>query len=218
MRTRTLPSAGIAPDATTRQSARARVRSRRGTGGVEGNARLTASAGVVLLLLLAAEGVTILALRPLFSVHVFVGVALIPPVALKLATTGWRFARYYRGDRGYRAKGAPRPLLRAIAPAVVGSTAVVIASGVALVAVGHDTAMMGALHKASFIAFLGTTGIHVLGHILQVPGEASADLRPSRRIGGGGLRAVLLAAATAAGFALAIALLPLVGNWHGGFG
>lgn len=218
MRTSTLQNAGIAADAATPASARARVLSRRGTGGTEGNARLTASIGVVLFLLLAAEGVTILALRPLFSVHVFVGVALIPPVALKLGATGWRFARYYRGDSAYRAKGAPRPLLRAVAPAVVGSTAIVLATGIALVAVGRDTAMLGALHKASFIAFLATTGIHVLGHILQVPCEASADLRPSRRIGGGWWRAALLAGATAAGFALAIALLPLVGNWRGGFG
>ena len=93
-----------------------------------------------------------------------------------------------------------------------------LATGIALVAVGHDTLRMGALHKASFIAFLAATGIHVLGHILEVPGEAGADLRPSRRLPGRGLRATALAAATASGFALAIALLPLTGNWHGGFG
>mgnify|MGYP003693605523 CR=1 FL=1 len=42
-------------------------------GGTEGNARLTASTGVVLLVLLAVEGVTILAIRPLLSLHVFIG-------------------------------------------------------------------------------------------------------------------------------------------------
>jgi hypothetical protein len=58
------------------------------SGGVEGNARLTATTAVVLLLLLATEGVTLLALRPLLSLHVFVGMLLIPPVALKLGATG----------------------------------------------------------------------------------------------------------------------------------
>jgi len=63
-------------------------------GGVEGNERLTASAGALLLLLLVAEGVTILFIGPLLSAHVFIGMLLIPPVALKLGVTGWRFARY----------------------------------------------------------------------------------------------------------------------------
>src|SRR5437763_14360695 len=60
------------------------------SGGVEGNARLTASAAVALLVLLAIEGVTILFIRSLLPVHVFVGMMLIPPIALKLASVGWR--------------------------------------------------------------------------------------------------------------------------------
>ena len=64
-------------------------------GGPEGNRRLTATTGAVLLVLLAAEGATLIAIRPLLSVHIFLGVLLIPPVALKLASTGYRFARYY---------------------------------------------------------------------------------------------------------------------------
>jgi hypothetical protein len=64
-------------------------------GGADGNARLTGTVGVVLIALLAVEGVTILFIRPLISMHVFVGLLLVPPVALKLASTGWRFARYY---------------------------------------------------------------------------------------------------------------------------
>ena len=64
-------------------------------GGTEGNARLIGWTGLVLLVLLAIEGVTILDIRPLLSVHVFVGLLLIPPVALKLAATGYRLLRYY---------------------------------------------------------------------------------------------------------------------------
>jgi hypothetical protein len=58
------------------------------SGGVEGNARLTATTGVLLIVLLAVEGVTILFIRPLISMHVFVGLMLVPPVALKLGSTG----------------------------------------------------------------------------------------------------------------------------------
>jgi accessory gene regulator protein AgrB len=63
-----------------------------------GNERLTATTATVLLLLLAVEGFTILSVRQMLSVHIVVGLVLIPPVALKLASTGYRFARYYLGD------------------------------------------------------------------------------------------------------------------------
>ena len=62
-------------------------------GGTDGNERLTANAAVVLIVLLAVEGATLLSLRSLLPVHVFVGMLLIPPVALKLASTGYRFLR-----------------------------------------------------------------------------------------------------------------------------
>src|SRR2546427_7494947 len=83
-------------------------------GGTEGNARLTATTGVVLLVLLAIEGVTILAIRPLLSVHVFVGLLLIPPVALKLAAVGYRLLRYYTRAAEYVRKGPPLLLMRMI--------------------------------------------------------------------------------------------------------
>jgi hypothetical protein len=76
-------------------------------GGTDGNRRLTATTALVLLVLLAAEGATLLALRPLLSLHVFLGMLLIPPVALKLASIGYRFGRYYgvmppTGSKGRR--------------------------------------------------------------------------------------------------------------------
>jgi len=63
-----------------------------------GNERLTATTAVLLLLLLAAEGVTILSIRPLLSEHIVTGLILIPPVALKLVSIGYRFVRYYTGS------------------------------------------------------------------------------------------------------------------------
>ena len=58
--------------------------------------------GAVLIVLLAVIGLTIIALRPLLSVHLFVGMLLIGPVALKLCSTGYRFVRYYTANTGAR--------------------------------------------------------------------------------------------------------------------
>jgi hypothetical protein len=88
-------------------------------GGTVGNERLTAATGIVLMVLLAVIGVTLLRLRALTSVHLFVGLLLIPPILLKLASTGYRFARYYTSSPSYRRRGAPPALLRLSAPVVV---------------------------------------------------------------------------------------------------
>src|SRR5450759_4484295 len=55
--------------------------------GVEGNARLTSTTGMVLLALLAIEGLTILSVRSLITLHVFLGILLIGPVLLKTGST-----------------------------------------------------------------------------------------------------------------------------------
>jgi hypothetical protein len=101
-------------------------------GGTDGNEQLTAITGVILLVVLAVIGVTILRIRQLISVHLFVGLLVIGPVALKMASTGYRFARYYTRDTAYRRKGPPELVLRLMAPIVVLSTVVVLASGVVL--------------------------------------------------------------------------------------
>src|SRR5205807_267192 len=64
----------------------------------EGNDRLTASVGLVLVVLLAVEAWTTFSLRSYLPLHMFLGFLLLPPVALKLASTGWRAARYYTGS------------------------------------------------------------------------------------------------------------------------
>src|SRR5262245_17659709 len=84
--------------------------------GVEGNARLPGIVAAVLFFVLAAEAVTLLGVRQMLSVHVFVGVMLIPLVVLKTASTGYRIVRYYSGDPAYRRKGPPHPVLRVTGP------------------------------------------------------------------------------------------------------
>src|SRR5471030_1648505 len=103
-----------------------------GADGVEANARLTSSVAALLLVLLAAEGLTLPALHTLLRPHVFIGFALIPPVALKIGSTLYRFGRYYRGAPSYRRKGPPPTVLRLLGPVVVLTTILVLASGVGL--------------------------------------------------------------------------------------
>src|ERR1022692_764497 len=114
-----------------------RAAARRADAGTAGNARLTAANSAVLLVLLAAEGLTILRVRQLLSPHVFIGVVLIPPVLLKVASTTWRFARYYTGAPAYRRKGPPPVLLRLLGPVVVILTLVLLFSGVGLLVVSR---------------------------------------------------------------------------------
>lgn len=200
---------------TPLQRVRTAGRTRRATGGPEGNERLTAGSAAVLFVLLAAEGVTIVFLRPLLSAHVFIGMLLIPPVALKTASTGWRFLRYYTGDRSYREKGPPLLPLRLLAPVVVASTVAVFATGVALLVVGPGRGVVLGLHKASFAVWLVATGLHVLAHIRRVPGLARADWR--RRdpapVGGSFARRSLLAGALVAGVILAVATMRYAQPW-----
>ena len=113
------------------------------SGETAGNERLTAATAGVLLVLLAVEGATIVALRPLLSVHVFVGVLLIPPIVLKLASTGYRFVRYYTRHPAYRRQGPPRLLLRLLGPLVVVSTLALFGTGVARVVQGPRAGVGG---------------------------------------------------------------------------
>jgi len=186
------------------------------TGGADGNERLTAGAAVLLFVLLAVEGVTVVFLRPLFSVHVFVGMLLIPPVALKLGSTGWRFARYYSGRREYVAKGPPLLPLRLLAPVVVLSTISLFATGVALLVVGPGRGIVVGLHKASFVVWFVATGIHVLAYLPRLPRLASADWRSRPRAGaaaGSRARRWLLAGSVVAGAILAVATIRYAGPW-----
>jgi hypothetical protein len=184
---------------------------RRFLGGAAGNARLTALGGAVLLVLLAVEGATIPFLRSLLSVHIFVGMLLLGPVALKLASTGYRFARYYSRSPDYVEAGPPAPLQRVlVAPVLVLSTLTLFTTGVLLIASPQRGAVLG-LHKASFVVWFFACGIHVLAYALRVVRELAGE-----RVGGGLLRAGLVLAALAVGVAVAFATYPLAGPWlHG---
>ena len=155
-------------------------------GGPDGNEQLTSITGVLLIILLAALGVTILRIGQLIWPHLFIGLLLIGPVALKMASTGYRFLRFYTHDRVYRQKGPPAPSLRLLAPGVVLTTVVVFVSGLVLLFVGpasRDTPLL--IHKASFILWGGLTALHVLGHLPGLSGtvrKAAAILSKERSV------------------------------------
>jgi hypothetical protein len=142
--------------------------------GTDGNRLLTAQTGTVLIVLLAVIGVTILRMGQLVSVHMFVGMMLVPIVLLKMGSTGYRFARYYTFDPSYRRAGPPAPLLRTIAPMVVLSTIAVLLTGVILMIEGPSRrGTLSELHKLSFFVWIAFTALHVIGHIGEIPGAIS---------------------------------------------
>jgi hypothetical protein len=147
--------------------------------GPPGNERLTSSTGLVLLVLLAVETLTTLALRTYLPVHIFLGLLLLPPVALKLASTGWRFARYYARNEAYRLEGPPRPLLRMLAPLLVAATSSLFGTGVALIIVGHRDGQLRTMHTLSFIAWGVLMIVHVLAYLTRIP-DTCTSTRPRR--------------------------------------
>lgn len=179
----------------------------------EGNERLTGLTAVVLLVLLAVEGVTIVWLRALLTVHLFVGLMLIPPVALKLGSTGYRFIRYYTRSSRYRRKGPPPALLRWTAPMVVLSTVVVLASGVWLLLAGPSSRdAVLPIHKVGFIVWFMFTTVHVLGHVTALPRVAAGEYASPAP--GRGWRALALALSVAAGVVVAVAFVPHFHPWE----
>src|SRR3954451_14503882 len=207
-----------APHASTRRPARRIWRDR--LGGTDGNEALTGATAAVLTVLLIAEGITIIRMGGLVSVHMFIGMLLIPPVLLKLASTGDRFLRYYAGARPYREKGPPLTALRVLAPVLVVSTVGVFVTGVWLLLLGHRSDQLLMLHKVAFIVFGVVFAIHFLAYLPRVIRSLRADWGAVRRqsVPGAGLRGLLVASSLGGGLALALSLLGAITGWNGGGG
>lgn len=185
--------------------------------GVEGNARLTATNGVLLLVLLAVEGFTIISVRQFITLHIFLGVLLIGPVLLKTGSTMYRFARYYTGAPSYVAKGPPHPVLRILGPLVIVSSLTLLGTGLALLTAKPGRAgLLLTAHKASFIIWAASMTIHVLGHLKdafltswrELREGANSPAAPRRT-----LRVTLIALALILGVATATALMPAAASW-----
>jgi hypothetical protein len=185
--------------------------------GVEGNSRLTATTGALLTLLLLVEGVTLLDVRGYITLHTAIGLVLIGPLALKCASTMYRFTSYYFGRRAYVVKGPPHPLLRVIGPLVVVSSVAVVGTGVALLAVRGRSDVWLALHKGSFVVWFVVTALHFLGHLRDATVDTAREFRmsrgdPAKR--GKAVRVALVAVSLLAGVAVAAAFTPSASQWH----
>jgi len=187
-------------------------------GGTDGNQLLTVGTGALLFVLLGALGITILLIGTLIEEHLFIGLVLVPPVLLKLTSTGWRFARYYTGDPRYVEEGPPPLLLRLLGPLVIFMTVVVFASGIVLMFENpHQNDKVFLVHKASFILWLGLTAIHVVGHIPDMVSGLGREWGPSQLRSdtpGRSGRAMALASALVLGVVLAIVLSNNFAAWQ----
>ena len=208
------------------------------SGGAEGNERLTAMTGAVLLALLAVECYTIFSIGRLLTLHVFLGMLLLGPVTLKAGSVLYRFARYYTGSAPYRRQGPPAPLLRVIGPVIMLLTACVFGSGIMLAVTGPSYGPPSAwlvIHRISFFAWIFFIVIHVLAYVPRLSRLLAAEARGAsvpdggtgghaaagghaRRVmkvlGGPGTRLALLTASLAAGLVIALLTVHLAGKWE----
>jgi hypothetical protein len=194
------------------------------TGGPAGNASLTAWTALVLLVGSVAELLTLFDVRGLISWHVAIGALLVPPALLKVASTGWRMARYYLGHGPYQEAGPPPLVLRVLGPLVVVSTLGLLGSGILLVVLGqglagHTLLQLPALrvdwvtlHQAFFAVWVVATGLHLLGRIVPAlritVGPGGADHVP-----GAWSRRLLLASVVVSAAVLAVVLVQADGSW-----
>jgi hypothetical protein len=161
----------------------------------------------VLVVMLAAELVTGLRFKQLLPAHAVIGFVLVPPVLLKLASVGYRFARYYTGDARYRAAGPPRLAMRLLGPVIVLLTVVVFGTGIELWLFGYRFGFIWVPvhHFSAYLWFL-TMAVHVVNYLRRAPELAAADWRDQLR--GAFTRRSLVAGSLVLGAALAIAMLP----------
>ena len=211
---------------------------RDGSDGAEGNERLTAMTGAVLLILLLVECYTLLHLGNLLTLHFFLGMLLLGPVTLKACSVLYRFVRYYAGSAPYRRKGPPEPLLRVIGPIIMLLTACVFGSGVMLAVTGPGylgpTGWLQ-IHRLSFIAWAFFMVVHVLAYLPRLPRLLAAEARgipaapgaagggePAGRharraievLGWRGTRLALLLASLLCGLVIALLTVHLAGQWQ----
>jgi hypothetical protein len=146
--------------------------------GVILNEGISALTGGLLLILSAAIGVTVLRIADLLPEHYLVGFLMLGPLLLKLASTGYRFVRYYTDNPAYRTAGPPMALLRWTAPFLVAATVAVFATGIELWLFGYRFGHWWLLaHVISFLVWTPALVIHVLGHTRRSAEAARDEIR-----------------------------------------
>lgn len=147
---------------------------------VDANERMTVLAGLLLLPLLGVEMFTVLSVRRMLPIHIAVGLWLVPLVAVKMASTGYRMVMYYVRNHDYFSAGPPALLPRLLAPTVVATTVALFGSGTILWAAGpagRDPWL--SIHKVSFVFWASFTGVHVLIHLRRTLTDGLAEIGSS---------------------------------------
>jgi hypothetical protein len=87
---------------------------------------------------------------------------------------------------------------------------------VLLLAAGHKTGSLLQIHRVSAIAWAAVFAVHFLAYIPRVARSFATALRATREtaVPGADARRAVVLGATAAGVALALALLPAITDWH----
>jgi hypothetical protein len=184
------------------------------TGGPEGNERLTATVGLVLIVVLVVEAATTLSLSTYLPVHIFLGLVLLPAISLKLASTGWRAFRYYAGSAPYRVLGPPQIAVRLLAPLLVMTTVLLFGSGVAFLVTDKRGGLLLSIHAVSFVIWGVLMIVHVLVYLRLALQYGLADWRVAPRSAeGASLRRSLLVGALVGGIVLGLATYSVQTAW-----
>ena len=172
---------------------------------VFGNRALTSWAGLALLPGLVVVALTGLVFRSFWQLHYVAGLSLVPLLVVKLGSTTYRALAYYLRRAVYRAAGAPEWIGRILAPALIASTIVAMATGIWMWSQHSSAQPWAKLHLVSVVAMGACVGLHLL---LRTP----LSLQAAARDGVGALRhrmprirMGLVVAALAAGLVFGIA-------------
>lgn len=175
----------------------------------EGNARLTAIIGNLILPLFVVAFVTALQAKSgLLSVHVAVGLVLAAVVGVKLSSVTYRMLSYYRGVVPYRQRGKPAGSLRLLGGTLGVLMMLLLGSGLVLL-LGPSSAHAAALpvHKLSGYLAVIAVALHLVAHLRDSLQVGTGDLRRrALRVPGATARWALLAGALVLGGAMAVLL------------
>jgi hypothetical protein len=141
---------------------------KKGRSTVVSNQRLTALAGVILLVLILIQLMSVTNLHTWIAVHIVVGILLTSFLLVKLGSTGYRFLQYYTHSPAYVRSGPPRLPLRLLAPVLIVMTLTVVGSGIGMVIIGPaHSSLFRTVHSASVVIWLSLLAVHVGAYLLQ---------------------------------------------------
>ncbi len=150
------------------------------TGGPAGNARLTATLGLIVLVGFLGQLLTLIDVKAVVAWHIAIGSGLIVVVVAKVVTTSYKIVRYYTGNPMYRREGPPPIVLRILGPILVLAGLVALATGLALVLMGSQAGTAPlisgfgrpltfiSIHNGAVWVWGVALAIHVLGRLVPM--------------------------------------------------